>query len=369
MPNSQRKQPPIFQQVANILRARITDAAAPAPMRLPTERELSQAHGVSRFTIRQALHILADEELIYRSRKSGTISNPDGIERWKRLTHPQSIAVFMSSINLAEVPATYLGQIYQGVLVASRSAGYALTNRHMSGSFPLPGQEYRPENPEQMVGVIMGALRDDTFISMHVQAGYPVVCVDHWPKDPLADAVVTDCFNEAQMAVDFLVSQGHRELFFVGNIAGGDRHNEPETDSLMMEAGYRRAATEAGLERSAERVHHIHRMPDYVADLYRWFSSLQPRPTAGIIFAEEMMDAFLKTLAQHELRCPDDVSLITKLQRIDPAQWASVRTDALLMGRSAVDLLMDRAAGRRLAGVRLAISSELRRGWTVRRLI
>lgn len=61
-----------YSQVAEQLRTGILSGQLAPGMRLPTERELCTEYGVSRITIRQALSLLEDEQLITRRQGSGT---------------------------------------------------------------------------------------------------------------------------------------------------------------------------------------------------------------------------------------------------------------------------------------------------------
>jgi len=68
---------PLYRQIANQLRAKITGGEYPLDSRLPTECELSAQLGVSRPTVRQALEVLDREGLLVRIKGSGTfVSQP-----------------------------------------------------------------------------------------------------------------------------------------------------------------------------------------------------------------------------------------------------------------------------------------------------
>lgn len=65
-----------YRALAGLLRRRIVSGALAPNTRLPTERELSERHGVSRVTVRRALRLLTEEQLIRRLQGSGTYVMP-----------------------------------------------------------------------------------------------------------------------------------------------------------------------------------------------------------------------------------------------------------------------------------------------------
>ncbi len=63
---------PLYYQLENVLREKITSGSFTGGERLPTELELIEQYGVSRITVRQALQALSDEGLIERRQGRGT---------------------------------------------------------------------------------------------------------------------------------------------------------------------------------------------------------------------------------------------------------------------------------------------------------
>jgi GntR family transcriptional regulator len=64
---------PLYYQLENVLREKITSGNFEAGDRIPTELELIEEYGVSRITVRQALQALAEEGLIERKQGRGTV--------------------------------------------------------------------------------------------------------------------------------------------------------------------------------------------------------------------------------------------------------------------------------------------------------
>jgi len=71
-----RSKKPRYLELADQLRAEILDGRFAQPDIFPTESELCETHGVSRFTVREALRRLQTEGLITRRRGSGTVIQP-----------------------------------------------------------------------------------------------------------------------------------------------------------------------------------------------------------------------------------------------------------------------------------------------------
>ena len=68
---------PLYVQLEELLRRKITSGAYPPGRQLPAERELCRRYGVSIITVRQAILKLVDHGLLYRRRGKGTfVSEP-----------------------------------------------------------------------------------------------------------------------------------------------------------------------------------------------------------------------------------------------------------------------------------------------------
>lgn len=359
----------MYVQIANVLRAQIVDDTD-LHRRLPSEQELAQTYGVARGTIQSALDLLADEGLIVRSPKRPTVSNPNGIRAYLKKRQRRAIVVLAYDSMRAEIPRdSYYGQIYQGVLTAGEQAGYRCVLRQVKGSMPQSRPVLVPDGVDEVLGIITMAAPNPILTAVQGEAGLPVVYVDHWPIEPGTDGVVVDCFAEAHLAVDFLIANGHRELFYVGNMIQRGMPAHAERDAVLMEAGYRNAASAAGLATSANRVYFCPQQPLEMGFLADWVVNQHPRPTAGLVFNVGTMLYLAGELTRRKIRCPEDVSLMCKTYHSMPTDVASIQCDPLHLGASAVELLLRRTADKTRPGMRLSLESKLKRGPTVRCLL
>jgi DNA-binding LacI/PurR family transcriptional regulator len=364
-----RKTQPYHQQVANVLRGQIIESSLTSPIQLPTERDLCQIHHTSRGCIRKALAILETEGLLDRTRSRGTWTIPSGIVAYRRTRKTQVIkAVAIRPNEFLIFPLSFYGRIYQGIVDRSEAEGYTTSMRGLRRAFPPLGPDFTPEDPEQIVGAILVGIADDRIVSMHAEAGYPVVCVDYWAGDPRTDAVLVDCFGEGKLMVDFLLSLGHREFFFVGNIHSSSTDRKREADAELLLAGCQRALRDAGLTIPDGRIWWCTPEQDQAGRVADSLLALPRRPTAGLVFGSTTLTMLRDVLAQRGITCPGDISLICKTHAGTDIEAASVQVDSYLLGRFAVEQLLERASGRRTAGTVLAVRSTLHRGPSVRNL-
>ncbi|WP_089324688.1 GntR family transcriptional regulator [Actinomadura meyerae] len=70
-----------YRKIAEVLRGRIADETYPAGGRLPGEHELSREFAVARDTVRRALRVLQDEELVTVVTGLGRFVRSDSVEK------------------------------------------------------------------------------------------------------------------------------------------------------------------------------------------------------------------------------------------------------------------------------------------------
>ncbi|HJB08115.1 MAG TPA: GntR family transcriptional regulator [Candidatus Enterocloster faecavium] len=72
---------PLYLQIASDIKGKIDRKELKANSRIPTEAELSKAYQVSRITIRKALEILVNEEILVRRQRIGTFVSGKKLSR------------------------------------------------------------------------------------------------------------------------------------------------------------------------------------------------------------------------------------------------------------------------------------------------
>lgn len=101
---------PLYLQVARELKRAIVDGRYPVGARLPTELELCAQFGISRFTVREAVRVLATAGLVTRRQRVGTvvIALPDAA----RYTHDaSSVRDLLQYAQDTELRFVYIGRV------------------------------------------------------------------------------------------------------------------------------------------------------------------------------------------------------------------------------------------------------------------
>ncbi len=101
---------PRYLQIARDLKRAIVDGRYPVGAKLPTEAELCQQLGISRFTAREAIRVLSTAGLVTRRQRVGTvvIATPDDA----RYTHDAaSVRDLMQYAQDTELRFVYIGQV------------------------------------------------------------------------------------------------------------------------------------------------------------------------------------------------------------------------------------------------------------------
>src|SRR5690554_2808951 len=73
---------PLYIQIANVIEHEISSGRLSVGAPLPTERQLGEAYGVSRITVREAIGILKRKELVETRRGEGNfVAHSDVVSR------------------------------------------------------------------------------------------------------------------------------------------------------------------------------------------------------------------------------------------------------------------------------------------------
>jgi LacI family transcriptional regulator len=196
-------------------------------------------------------------------------------------------------------------------------------------------------------GLIVYAPPDDPLLARLAREGgrLPVVVLVDAPGTPALPCVVADDYGGGRLMAEHLYERGHRHVLFhapFSPIAAGERRYrafQATADELGMQVE---------LARAAERG-----QPLGPADRAVFDRPAGTRPTAVAAWSDGGGDTFIAFFQEKGLRVPEDVAFIGVdgiPPHIVPAnRLTTVRAPWKQVARTAVDVLMDRIAGKPVA--------------------
>ncbi|TMR22174.1 LacI family transcriptional regulator [Nonomuraea turkmeniaca] len=209
-----------------------------------------------------------------------------------------------------------------------------------------PGRERRHLDQleqQRVMGILITPVETETpWLEELIARGTPVVLVDR-PATGLQCSVAVDDRLGGQIAGAHLVERGHRRIMFVGGPPSikqvADRHAGLSSAVAAADGAVELLTATAPTLTVAEG----RAIGERVA-------ALPPgkRPTAAFCANDMMALGFLQAMATHGLRVPEDLAIIG-YDDIDFAAAAavplsSVRQPRELLGRTAIDLLLEEVA-------------------------
>jgi LacI family transcriptional regulator len=203
--------------------------------------------------------------------------------------------------------------------------------------------------------LMVGTFVDETIVSISGRKAPPVVLVDAYAKTECYDAVVSDNFQAAWQAVEYLIRHGHRHIALIGS--------EPEAYPSIKQrrGGYLRALRESGIPDTYITDFNIMKETGYEAA--RDLLTRHPQITAMFGVNDRVAIAAISAAQDLGRHVPDDLSVIG----YDDVDFASnakpplttMHVDTVAMGRAAVQLLLNRIENPDSARMTLTIHPTL----------
>jgi len=331
--------------------------------RIPSERILAKALGLSRPTVARAVAELVAEGVIMREQRSGTfVADRAGV---RRKSDVRTIGVMMPWLSqdafghvTAHVEHDKIRLPYwrESMHLEVLHGAISVLNEHGCRFLVLPNNTVREEAQvleklpkEGLDGVLVMPIdsraNEPLFVET-VDRGLPIVFIDRYCPNVNADWVVTDNLGGAKSAVRYLVSKGHRRIAFFTDFgtmtSAQDRH-----------AGYRAALEEAGIryDESIACGPQIARFGWWRLDFAIEHCRSLPDPiTAAFCMNDTSVLATLEAADKLGISIPRDLELVgffdDHFSRDIRTQFARVKQATLQMGQIGSELLMDRLSGK-----------------------
>ncbi len=358
---------PIYRQIYLNLRHAIMSGVIPPGTAFPTQQEFSEILGVNHITFRKAMDLLGSENLIDRRQRVGTlVSDPS---HWQPEAPFQSIGLLLWD---------------QGSVISGNYASDLVEDLHRCGE--ASGLEVKrididPECDdlnaiivqEKLGGLISLAARKKSVIRQLERVNIPLVALEQRVSIPGVDTILIDSIPGEYEAVQHLISLGHWDIAYVGALLQDRDRPFPNNwkiaqDSPLRMTGFRQALEDAGIRYRPDRVYEI---PVDEESAHQLISTLKSRgqiPTALCAFDDKVALYLKKACEAHELRIPDDISLVGFGNFVGQSirgELATVVVDWPRMARMAVRRLYEQMHKGGMSGFNVTVHTEFKPGFSV----
>ena len=333
---------PKYLQVKKALIADLHSGVYPVGGVIPSEMELMQRFGVSRFTVRQALANLVAEGWLRREQGRGTFFcpplRPDGEQK--------TIALLSPAISTYIFP-----EIACGIDEVAQESGFQLVLAQSNHSFRQEGRALQRLKENGVRGIIvepaLSALPNpnlEQFKQMLLD-GIPMVFLDADLPDLPAPAIVLRDEEGGYAATRYLLGLGHRRIGMV--------YKEVHLPAVNRFNGYRRALAEAGLPLDRSLVRAFREPESRVPAGYlqtKELLALGPhRPTAIFYYNDETAVDGYRAIWEANLSIPEHISVLgfddSALARLPQVGLTSMTHPKRDAGRLAAQLLLGQIDG------------------------
>jgi LacI family transcriptional regulator len=307
-----------------------------------TLRDVARAAKVHPGTVSRALNAetrgLVNEETAERVMRAAEELGyrPNPIARGLKTNRSFTVGVLLPDLTNPLFPP-----IVRGIEDRLGAAGYTSLIANTDNDPERERQDFDAMRARQVDGFITATARLDVeFVAETKELGEPIVLVNRRLEDESLPAVTVDDQEGSRMAVEHVVSLGHRRIAHLGGpqalSTGHQRH-----------LGFRAAMAAAGLSVDDDAVRFGHAFTEAEgARVCRELLDAVPDVTAIVAANDLLALGCYDVLAERGLRCPDDLSVVgfndmPFADRFDPP-LTTVRIPHREIGVSAAELLLER---------------------------
>lgn len=317
---------------------KINDEFAPG-RRFFSESEIIDKYNVSRITVRQALAMLVNEELVSREPGRGTF-----VTKRSSAASRKNIGFLTFKLPSPLTHNPFYSAVFEGVESEARKVGFHLL-------FKALEEKERPKmvlqdimGKNQVAGLIIVVDQASKYFdTVYEQIDVPVVLIDYHRKGRKMNCVITDNVGGAVEATNYLMKMGHRKIGFLsdsieGHLSFQERFEGYKRALKKNNIPYDKRLTAIGEKEEIETGYKA------VRNLFSGQGSL----LATAVFCANDSVAFgaMRFIQERGLKIPEDVSIVgfddlEMCKYVNPL-LTTVRVSKEEMGKNAVKLLIER---------------------------
>lgn len=339
-----QKKETLYNVVYNDIIAKIKSGELKVGDKLPTEMELTEIYGVSRITISHALKDLADLNLIYRIKRSGTFVNGK-LARGTPLLIPV-ILPYDETLN-DTVKGMRSNAISNNIFILF----YNSKNNIKRERDYL--QEILKNNLDGLIVYPCASLENIDLYAEILSKDIPIVCIDR-PIEGLKTPLVTTNNTESmKKIVNTLVELGHKKIGF---FSVSEQMAATETERFK---GFCQGIVDNKLPLRKEYIYNtsdIHKkeinltqdqqqrlLRDYAKREFEKYLAEKDKPTAICCLNDSILHVLREVAKARGVRIPQDLTLTsfdcTDVESARASGLISIRQNFFELGATAISLI------------------------------
>ncbi len=235
----------------------------------------------------------------------------------------------------------FFAEVVDGVESYCYRQGYTLILCNTGGIYEKQRDYIRMLAEKRVDGmlVICSDLTQELKEMLDAHKNIPKVIMDWGPESSQADKIIDNSEEGGYLATRFLIDNGHK------NIACLTGHSDKAV-CVERISGCQRALKEEGLTLRNDWVFNGNFEADTAVEVADKIASLKERPTAIFCFNDIMALGLISRLVEHNIRIPEDISVIG-YDNIDLAAYFSpplttIHQPKRRVGKTAFEILLER---------------------------
>nr|AIF26891.1 hypothetical protein [uncultured bacterium fosmid pJB148G3] len=326
---------PQYKKIYNDLKRQIIEEQYTIGEQLPCERELCNIYSVERITVRKALSLLEEEGLIQKHPGIGSFVG--NVHEINMLNKDSKTILFLMQKSMNDIQSNstaFNAQLFFPMEQVCRDNGYSLLylGYNVGDNIIEFIQRY------QIAGVfLVSTLPEDAFAQV-IKTKIPAICINHIHEKFLS--IMPDNAKGIKIAMEYLISCGHRKIAFLGGSIGATNAEERKESYIL--SGYTNE-----LQNRYSRVMQGRWTYDSGVQAMKQLleeESPENYPTAVIAASDMMAIGCMDAIRAAGLKVPENISVVgfddIDMSRFCTPALTTIKTDSVTMARVAVEHML-----------------------------
>ncbi|MFD2329167.1 GntR family transcriptional regulator [Cohnella sp. GCM10020058] len=331
---------PLYQQIAQDLKAKILQGDMKPDEPVPTQIELSKSYNISEITSRRALSELVQEDLIYRVRGKGTFVKRRAVqdEAADGAGAVRRIYCIYYNVELSFFMHKFYSDLLIGLQAECEQNGIAFYTHKLDRDLELPKDEHAGFvliTPAEIPIDKLRSWREENRRLVTVHFYYPHLNIPY---------VIMDNLTGGYLATEHLLSLGHRRI---GIILTAYAQNHLNQEFSLRLEGYRLALSQHGILFDPDLVCIVEgkeELEEMGAQGFHQLMELEQPPTAIFATSDYKAHGAIRAAGARGLAIPGDISIVgyddILISRFSNPGLTTVNQNTELLGKRATKLLL-----------------------------